>query len=244
MTTEEFIIGLFCRVDDQMGSISKHPQAKLYPSELVTIGLLFALKGGYFRSFYGWLQRDFATLFRGLPERSRLHRALQVHQGWCQYFLASPTLFTVIDSYGIELLHPAREARSRQPLGKKGKSNRRWMAASVRAEVDETFSRRERSIGARERTQERSCASHGELWTRRARGVCESGLRARRTRNLRVLLLTRSTLDGVRASEIRSSRRPPRARSTGTRLVLRSRGASRVPWRKGVPPASGDGPAA
>src|SRR5262245_29092694 len=109
MTTEEFIIGLFCRVDDQMGGISKHPQAKLYPSELVTIGLLFAFKGGYFRSFYRWLQRDFGMLFGGLPERSRLQRALQVHQGWCQHFLASPTLFTVIDSYGIELLHPVRE---------------------------------------------------------------------------------------------------------------------------------------
>jgi DDE family transposase len=130
MTTEDIIIHIFCHVDDRLKgepTIVKHPQAKLYPSELVTIGLLFALKGGYFRSFYRWLQRDFAALFGGLPERSRLQRALRVHQGWCQYFLASPTLFTVIDSYGIELLHPARETRSQQPLGKKGKSNRRWM---------------------------------------------------------------------------------------------------------------------
>lgn len=127
MTTEEFIISLFCCVDDAMENVSKHPQAKLYPSELVTIGLLFALKGGYFRSFYRWLQRDFASLFVGLPDRTRLQRALQVHQSWCDRFLAQPTFFTVIDSYGVELLHPAREARSQQPLGKKGKSNRRWM---------------------------------------------------------------------------------------------------------------------
>ena len=130
MTTEEFIIQLFCCVDDVMSDVPKHSQAKLYPSEVVTIGLLFALKGGSFHSFYRWLQQDFAPLFAGLPERSRLQRALSVHQGWCQRFLASPTLFTVIDSYGVELLHPAREARSRQPLGKKGKSNRRWIVGA------------------------------------------------------------------------------------------------------------------
>jgi hypothetical protein len=43
MTTEDIIISVFCLVDDQMQEIPKHPQAKLYPSELVTIGLLFAL---------------------------------------------------------------------------------------------------------------------------------------------------------------------------------------------------------
>lgn len=130
MTTEEFIIELFCCVDDAMSDVPKHPQAKLYPSEVVTIGLLFALKGGYFRSFYRWLQREFEGLFAGLPERTRLQRALSVQQGWCQRFLAHPTLFTVMDSYGIELLHPVREARSQQPLGKKGKCNRRWIVGA------------------------------------------------------------------------------------------------------------------
>ena len=43
MTTEDMIIQIFCLVDDQMKEVAKHPQAKLYPSELVTIGLLFAL---------------------------------------------------------------------------------------------------------------------------------------------------------------------------------------------------------
>lgn len=51
MTTEDIIIHIFCKVDDRMPNVKKHPQAKLYPSELVTIGLLFALKGGYFRAF-------------------------------------------------------------------------------------------------------------------------------------------------------------------------------------------------
>lgn len=127
MTTEDFIIALFCLVDDQMGSVKKHSQAHLWPSELVTIGLLFALKGGYFRAFYRWLSRDYASLFGQLPERTRLQRQLAVHQDWCQHFLANPTFYTVIDSYGIELIHPIREGRSPRQIGKKGKSNWRWI---------------------------------------------------------------------------------------------------------------------
>jgi hypothetical protein len=127
VTTEEFIIHLFCLVDDQMADIGKHPQAKLYPSELVTIGLLYGLKGGYFRAFYRWLKRDFEALFGHLPDRTRLQRALRAHRTWTYRFLADPSFFTVIDSYGIELIHPVREGRSPQQLGKKGKSNRRWI---------------------------------------------------------------------------------------------------------------------
>jgi hypothetical protein len=127
VTTEEFIIALVCEVDDRMGDIPKHPQAHLWPSELVTIGLLFALKGGYFRAFYRWLSRDFGVLFGPLPERTRLQRLLQSHHHWCDCFLADPTFFTVIDSYGIELIHPIRQGRSPHQIGKKGKSNWRWM---------------------------------------------------------------------------------------------------------------------
>jgi len=127
VTSEDFIIELFCWVDDQMGARPKHPQASLYPSELVTIGLLFALKGGYFRAFCRWLKRDYDALFAGLPDRTRLQRGLRVHQDWCEQFLAQPTLFTVIDSYGIELIHPIREKRTTAQIGKKGKSNWRWI---------------------------------------------------------------------------------------------------------------------
>ena len=45
MTTEEIIIHIFVEVDDQMPEMRKHPQAKLYPSELVTIGILFSAQG-------------------------------------------------------------------------------------------------------------------------------------------------------------------------------------------------------
>lgn len=128
MTTVDFIITLFCEVDDRMRGVDKHPQAHLWPSELVTIGMLFALKGGHFRAFYRWLRRDYGDLFGdGLPERTRLARLLATHADWCEYFLAEPSFFMVLDSYGIELIHPIREGRSPRQMGKKGKSNWRWI---------------------------------------------------------------------------------------------------------------------
>jgi len=126
MTTVDIIIHLFCFVDDQMPDVKKHPQAKLYPSELVTIGVLFALKGGHFRAFYRWLKRDYDALFAGLPERTRLLRLLKTHQEWCEWFLAEPTFFTVVDSFPIELLFPIREGRSDQQVGGKNKDKGRW----------------------------------------------------------------------------------------------------------------------
>ena len=109
-----------------MPTLPKHSQAKLYPSELVTIGILFALKGGYFRAFYRWLKRDYDGLFAGLPDRTRLQRALKAHRDWLDTLLAAATLFTVIDSYPIELLFPIREGRSQQQIGKKGRDKGRW----------------------------------------------------------------------------------------------------------------------
>jgi hypothetical protein len=127
MSTIDFITKLFCRVDERIGDVPKHPQAKLYPSEIVTLALLFALKGSGPRAFYRWLQRDYLSLFPTLPERTRLFRLFATHRDWAEYFLAEPTVLGVADSYGIELLHPMREGRSRQQIGRKGKSNHRWI---------------------------------------------------------------------------------------------------------------------
>jgi hypothetical protein len=74
MTTIDFITELFCRVDDPMRSVPKHAQAVLWPSEVVTLGLLHALKGVGNRVFYRWLTRDYRALFPRLPERTRLFR--------------------------------------------------------------------------------------------------------------------------------------------------------------------------
>ena len=45
MTTWDFIIALFYHIDRQMHAMPKHPEAHLWPSEVVTLGLLHALKG-------------------------------------------------------------------------------------------------------------------------------------------------------------------------------------------------------
>jgi hypothetical protein len=127
MTTEEFISELFYRVDEAMKELPKHPQASLWPSEIVTVGLLFALKGVGTRAFYRWLSRDWRPLFPSLPERTRLFRLLATHRTWTDEFLATPSVLGVVDSYGVELLHPMREGRSAQQIGRKGKSNHRWI---------------------------------------------------------------------------------------------------------------------
>ena len=127
MMTVEFITALFYEVDEQLRAIPKHPEAHLWPSEVVTLGLLHALKGGGNRPFYRWLTRDYRALFPRLPERTRLFRLFATHQDWTRVFLAAPTVLGVIDTYGIELIHPMREGRSPQQVGCKGLSNHRWI---------------------------------------------------------------------------------------------------------------------
>src|SRR5499433_2012436 len=114
MITIEFITALFYEVDEQLRAIPKHPEAHLWPSEVVTLGLLHAVKGVGNRPFYRWLTRDYRALFPRLPERT-------------QPFLAAPTVLGVIDTYGIELIHPRREGRSPRQIGRKGLSNHRWI---------------------------------------------------------------------------------------------------------------------
>jgi hypothetical protein len=97
MTTEEIITSIFIEVDDTLPALKKHSQAKLYPSELVTIGLLFALKGVSFRAFYRWLKRDYVGLFTGLPERTRLQRLLKM-----VWLFVSPTELFHCHSFHLE----------------------------------------------------------------------------------------------------------------------------------------------
>jgi hypothetical protein len=125
MPTDEIIIRLFCMVDDQLGHVNKRSDAHLYPSEIVTIGLLFSLKGGRFRAFYRSLHANYRALFPALPERTRWQRLLRDYAEHALEFLADPTFFTVVDTYGIELIVTRREGRSKRQIGKKGKSNGR-----------------------------------------------------------------------------------------------------------------------
>ncbi len=130
MSTDDIIIGLYVRVDTMMADVPKHPQAQLYPSELVTIGLLFALRGDGPRRFYRWLANNYRHWFPRLPERTRLFRLLATHADWTESFLAQPTLLGVADTYGIELRHPWREDRADQQIGGKGLSNHRWIVGA------------------------------------------------------------------------------------------------------------------
>jgi len=45
MTTPDFILALFYAVDQEMLEVPKHPEAKLYPSEVVTLPCCMRSKG-------------------------------------------------------------------------------------------------------------------------------------------------------------------------------------------------------
>ena len=96
----ECITTLFYEVDEQLCAIPKHPEARLWPSEVVTLGLLHALKGVGNRALYRWLTRDYRPLFPQLPERPRLFRLFTTHQDWTQVFLAAPTVLGALTPRG------------------------------------------------------------------------------------------------------------------------------------------------
>jgi hypothetical protein len=126
--TQSFVIDLFCRVDAAMEGQTRHPQAALWPSELVTLGLLFVIKGRPERAFYRWARRDLLPLFPRLPERTRFFRLLAAHYQWTERFLAEPTPFGVADSYGIELIQTRRLGRSPHQIARRGYCAGRWIA--------------------------------------------------------------------------------------------------------------------
>jgi hypothetical protein len=127
MITVDLITPLFYEVDEPLRIIPKHPEAHLWPSEVVTLGLLHALKGVGHRAFYRWLTRDYRALFPRRPERTRLFRRFKTHHTRSEVVLASPTVLGIIDTYGVELIHPRCEGRSPQQIGRKGLSNHRWI---------------------------------------------------------------------------------------------------------------------
>src|SRR5438093_11991026 len=100
---------------------------------MVTIGLLFSLTDGRFRALYRWWHANYRRWFPTLPDRTRLQRRLRDHAADGLPFLASPTCFTVVAKYGIEVIHPRREGRRPQPIGKQGKANGRSLVGVKRA---------------------------------------------------------------------------------------------------------------
>ena len=127
MNIADFITELFCKIDDTLPEGTHHSQAILSLSELVTIGVLQAMKNVSQRAFYHWLKDNYGRLFPNLSHRTRLNQRLRAQQDWTGHFLADATVLGVADSYGIELLHPVREGRRTQQMGRKGRSNHRWI---------------------------------------------------------------------------------------------------------------------
>jgi hypothetical protein len=73
------MIALFYAVDQERLDVPKPPDAKLSPREVVTLALLYAIKGGGPRAFYRWLTRDYRALFPQVPARTRLARLFKTH---------------------------------------------------------------------------------------------------------------------------------------------------------------------
>ena len=127
MNIADFITELYCRIDDALPRMAPHPQARLSLSELVTIGVLHPIKNVKQRPFYHWLKDNYGHLFSELPECTRLFRRLETQSCWTSYFLAQPTILGIADSYGIELCHPVHSWRDFHQVGRKGRSNHRWI---------------------------------------------------------------------------------------------------------------------
>jgi len=130
MSTCDFITELFCRVDDAMHDVTKPDQSRLHPSELVTIAMLYTLKSARGkRAFDRWLRANYLGMFPNLTERTRLFRAISTFRvrAWADRFLACPTALGIVDTMGVEMIHPYREGRAKNPIYRKGYSNHRWI---------------------------------------------------------------------------------------------------------------------
>ena len=112
-----------------MVDIPQRPDATLYPSEVVTLALLFALKGGRARAFYRWLTRDYQALCPQVPARTRHVRLCKTHMAGTARFLVASMVLDVAASSGIELMHPMREGRRPAQTGKQGRCNHLSSAA-------------------------------------------------------------------------------------------------------------------
>src|SRR5262245_59356188 len=117
-----------------MAEVPKRRDAKLYPSEVVTLAPLFAIKGVGSRTFYRWLIRAYQTWLPNVPARTRLFRLFKTHMAWTAtdtghpahiqrlfrlfkthmawtaQFLATPSVLGGADSPGLKFIHPIRTA--------------------------------------------------------------------------------------------------------------------------------------
>ena len=110
----------------RIGRITKRG-SKMGRTTLVQCTLAALRSNQYLKKYYeqvkhrrGYEKAKIAVAFFGDFEQNRY---------LANEFLADPTILGVADSFGIEMCHPVREKRfpERKRLGKKGKSNSRWI---------------------------------------------------------------------------------------------------------------------
>lgn len=109
MATGDFVIDLFCRMDDRMKNLPKHSRAALWPSEPATVGR---------QASYRWPRRGHARWFPRSQERTRLFHRLEAHWRLARMFLAEaeparlealpPRVPEQPDAGGDGLLHARR----------------------------------------------------------------------------------------------------------------------------------------
>lgn len=126
MDIDLFIVLLFWMVDEQTSDLPQHPQAKLHPSEIVTLALLQRMTGKAYRRFLVWLEH--IGLFPNLPDASRLCRLFHHYRHAIEVISRQMGQWdwAVADSVICEAIHPIREGRGTPWVGK-GKSKGRWM---------------------------------------------------------------------------------------------------------------------
>ncbi|WP_298981318.1 hypothetical protein [Caldilinea sp.] len=96
----------------------------MHPSEIVTLAILFALKGVGDRAFSRWLVRDWRPLFPKLPERTRLFRLFKTHP--LIRSLAEEMFILVDHGFFSQTKNPAN-----MKVCKRGSWNVRMMAETV-----------------------------------------------------------------------------------------------------------------
>lgn len=125
MTTRDSMMELFYRIDEELKNVEKHSQAKLYPSEAVTISFLFCLKGVGYRAFYRWLKKITLIYFHSCLKGQDISGSFCCISIWRLSLWQIQNLRGVIDAYRVVMIYPIREGRSAKQSGKKGISNHR-----------------------------------------------------------------------------------------------------------------------
>ena len=94
MNIANFSAQLFCKVDDAIPDAPRDSQAILSGNEVVTIGILYLVKGLTAKDpaarFLPPAPRNYGHLFPQLPERSCWFRRWHTQRHWTGRFLATP----------------------------------------------------------------------------------------------------------------------------------------------------------